>query len=40
MDELARLAAVDALDPKLTAEKRVPPVMHLNKLPDMGRMNG
>ncbi|WP_269845856.1 hypothetical protein [Paracoccus yeei] len=40
MDELAGLASVDALDPKLSAEKRVPAVMHLNKLPDMGRMNG
>lgn len=40
MDELAGLASVDTLDAKLSAKKRVPPVMHLNKLPDMGRMNG
>ncbi|WP_418025295.1 hypothetical protein ACNKFW_12320 (plasmid) [Paracoccus sp. TD-10] len=40
MDKLTGLASVDTLDPKLSAEKRVPPVMHLNKLPDMGRMNG
>lgn len=40
MEELTGLASVDTLDPKLSAEKRVPPVMHLNKLPDMGRMNG
>ena len=39
MEELTGLASVDTLDPKLSAEKRVPPVMHLNKLPDMGRMN-
>lgn len=40
MDELAGLASIDTLDPKLSAKKRMPPVMHLNKLPDMGRMNG
>nr|WP_259676986.1 phage terminase large subunit family protein [Paracoccus pantotrophus] len=40
MDELARLASLDALGSELSAEKRVPAVMHLNKLPDMGRMNG
>ncbi|WP_289895860.1 hypothetical protein [Paracoccus sp. TOH] len=40
MDELAGLASVDTLHPKLSAEKRVPAIMHLNKLPDMGRMNG
>ncbi|SEO22950.1 hypothetical protein SAMN04489859_10491 [Paracoccus alcaliphilus] len=40
MDKLTGLASVDTLDPNLSAEERVPPVMHLNKLPDMGRMNG
>ena len=40
MDKLTGLASVETLDPKLSAEKRVPPVMHLNKLPDIGRMNG
>ncbi len=40
MDKLTGLASVDTLNPKLSAKKRVPPVMHLNKLPDMGRMNG
>lgn len=40
MDELSGLAAVNALDPQLSAEKRVPAVMHHDNLTDMGRMSG
>lgn len=40
MDELPGPACIYALDPKMTAKKRMPTVMHLNELPDMGRMNG
>jgi hypothetical protein len=40
MHELAGPALVDALDPQTPAEKRMPAIMHQNKLPDMGTMNG
>lgn len=40
MEELPRPAHVDALNPQMPAEKRVPAVMDHDKLPDMGRMNG
>ena len=40
MDELSGPALVDAFDPQVPTEERMPTVVDNNKLPDMGRMNG
>ena len=40
MDELPGPPPVDAFNPQVPTEKRMPTVVNNNKLPDMGRMNG
>ena len=38
MDDLARAALLTVMSPDPTSMERVPAVVHLDELPDMGRM--